>query len=85
MRGIVNLAGHSTDTTVAAHTSSLVWLVNVSFTCLPAALTPSKFMSNHLASPASTLAPLSQSKEIRSSRKHGLVDEFTTSKPNATG
>ena len=84
-RGIVNFAGHSAETTVAAHTIESVWLVNVSFTCLPAAFTASISISNHFGSPFTTLAPLFQSKVIKSSRKHGLVALFTTSKPNASG
>ncbi len=79
--GMVNLAGQSTDTTVTAHTIESVWLVNVNFTCLPDCLTVFKSMSNHLASPFSTLAPFAQSNVIKSSRKHGLVVALVTSKP----
>ena len=52
MSGIVNLAGQSIDTTVAAHTSESVWLVKVNLTCLPEFLMVVKSTSYHAGVPA---------------------------------
>ena len=85
INGNVTLAGQSTDTTVVAHTIESAWLVKVSFTCLPEALIVVKSRSYHAGLLASTFAPLSQSKVIKSLRKQGLVVSFTTSKPKWRG
>ena len=83
--GIVNLAGQSTETIVAAQTRESVWLVKVNLICFPVFLTVLRSTSYHTGEPASTLAPLFQSKVTRSSRRHGFVVSFTTSKPNSIG
>ena len=85
INGKVTFAGQSTDTTVVAHTIESAWLVKVSFTCLPDSLIVVKSKSYQAGLFASTLAPLSQSKVIKSLRKHGLVVSFTTSKPKWRG
>ena len=50
--GMVNLAGQSIETMVAAHTRESVWLVKVNLTCLPVFLIVVRSTSYHTGVPA---------------------------------